>query len=290
MAMGSPSTRAAKTARSAKTAKKPRANARKNVRKATKKAVRTRQLSGLKTSLLTLLVLVLLGASGWGAVAGWHALIARGVFQVAEIEITGNARIPEDRILARLDLPKNAALPNLDLHTVSQSVLTHPWIERATVRRIYPGTLAIRVWERTPAAVLTETTGKGKKKKTTQLMVDRDGVILGRPTADMADLPMLTGIHLRGLTAGDRVSRTRIRTGLVVAHAYQGGTPLVDVADLDDPLLLVDGMRIRLGRQGGYEWRLDRLEQLRPSLNELGGEHGAEVDLRYRDRVIARPL
>ncbi len=276
--------------RGLKKAGKPRGNARKNVRKATKKAVRRRNISGLKSGLLGLLLLGLAGAAGWGAVTGWNALIASGVFKVAEIEISGNARISEDRILARLDLPKNANLPDLDLHTISQSVLTHPWIERATVRRIYPGTLAIQVWERTPAAVLTETTGKGKKKQTTQLMVDRDGVILGRPTADMADLPMLTGIHLRGLTAGDRVSRTRIRTGLVVAHAYRGGTPLVDVADLDDPLLLVDGMRIRLGRQGGYEWRLDRLDQLRPSLEQLGGEHGAEVDLRYRDRVIARPL
>ncbi len=261
-------------------------NARKNVRKAAR--TEPRSVGNLRKIVLNTLLLSVVGGLGWGGVTGWHAMLEHGVFRVDQIEISGNARITEDRILARLDLPEKVDLPTLDLTTVSRSVLTHPWIERVTVRRIYPRTLAIRVWERTPAAVLTES--GATRKRSNQLMVDRDGVILGPPTADAGDLPMLTGLHLTGLTAGDRVSKARVRIGLVVAHAYRGGTPLVDVADLDDPLLLVDGMRIRLGSQGGYDWRLDRLEELGPALDELAGEHGAEVDLRYRDRVVARPL
>jgi cell division septal protein FtsQ len=64
----------------------------------------------------------------------------------------------------------------------------------------------------------------------------------------------------------------------------------VDVADPDDPLLLADGLRVRLGAQGNYAWRLGRLDALKDEIAALAGKHGAEVDLRYDDRVIARPL
>jgi hypothetical protein len=34
------------------------------------------------------------------------------------------------------------------------------------------------------------------------------------------------------------------------------------MADPRDPLLLADGMRVRVGDRGGYGWRIERLERL----------------------------
>jgi len=266
---------------------KPRRNVRRNVRVATVKAKRQQTGQHIRSSLRGVLVLLLVCACGWGGVQGYQAMLDNGFFAVKQIEISGTARISEAQVLARLDLPEGADLPDLDLTTISASVLSHPWIERATVRRTYPNTIAIQVWERTPSALLTES---AKGKPVQFLMVDRSGVILGQPTADAVDLPRLTGIPINGLTAGDRVSAKRIEIGMLVALAYHGNTPLVDVADIGDPLLLVDGMRIRLGGRGSYRWRLERLKALGPELNKLAGKHGAEVDLRYPDRVVARPL
>ncbi|MBI5137555.1 MAG: FtsQ-type POTRA domain-containing protein [Nitrospirae bacterium] len=252
-----------------------------NVRKSDQSGRRQRKAAGLRRGAVAALVLTLCGATGWGAWATWDAMRERGFFLVRQIEITGTARLSEADVLARLDLPEKADLPGLDLNAVSDAVLSHPWVERATVRRVYPGTLAIRVWERIPAAVAEA----GDKR----LMLDADGVVLGPPEPDMDDLPRLAGIPIRGLSAGDRVRPERVRAGLLVANAY-GRPSLVDVADLHDPLLLADGLRIRLGDRGGYDWRLKRLERLAPALEELAGQHGAEVDLRYADRVVARPL
>lgn len=265
----------------AKPANRRRAEAPRNTRRGDQAARRRQRADGVKAGVAVTLTLALCAATGWGAWFAWGAMRDHGFFAVRHIEISGVARLSEATVLARLDLPEGADLPSLELGAVSDAVLSHPWIERVTVRRIYPGTLAIRVWERTPAAVL--------EQGDLRLMVDRDGVVLGPPEPGMDDLPRLTGIPIKGLTAGRRVHAAAVRTGILVAEAY-GQPAIVDVADLHDPLLLADGMRIRLGDKGGYDWRLKRLERLGPALDDLSGKHGAEVDLRYADRVVARPL
>lgn len=234
---------------------------------------------------LTLGVLI---AGGGGAAYGLSALAERGFFDVRHVDISGNARIPEDKVLGRLGLPEGIRLYRVDLEAVSRSVLSHPWVERVSVRRSFPSTLHIRIWERTPRAVLTA--ADGDPGGPGAVMVDVEGMVLGRPDEAARDLPRLTGFAAVRRVAGDRVDPERVIRGLSVARAWHAPGALVDVADLHDPLLLVDGMRIRLGNRGGYDWRLDRLRQLGPELANLRGKQGAEVDLRYDDKVVARPL
>ncbi len=243
---------------------------------------KTRPASRMGGLLLTGVILA--GGLGFGSLYAFHALTERGLFQVRHIGISGQNRIPEDRILSRLDLPRDINLFDVDLQAVSGSVLTHPWIERVTVRRTYPSTINIRVWERTPAAILTRHNGSST------MMVDAEGVVLGAQEASAGALPRFTGLPFAGLVAGDRVDGKRVRQGLQVAKAWGNPDVLVDLGDAHDPLLLADGMRIRLGNNGGYDWRLDRLSGLREELRGIAGKQGAEVDLRYDDKVIARPL
>ncbi|MFQ5508503.1 MAG: cell division protein FtsQ/DivIB [Leptospirillia bacterium] len=221
-----------------------------------------------------------------GAHLGLAALSERGVFQVDYIEITGQQRISEERILARLNLPERSDLTRLDLDVVSRSVLSHPWIERVNIRRLYPSTLKIHVWERTPVALLS----KHGKDSEPLVMVDREGVLLGKPDPAALALPRLMGIDWNGRTTGDRVDARRVRAGVRVATAYGKEKALVDITDVRDPLLLSAGMRVRVGDRGGYDWRFERLHRLENELKRLSGKHGAEVDLRHDDRVVARPL
>jgi cell division protein FtsQ len=227
---------------------------------------------------------LLLGGTCAGLAWGTVALKAHGFFQVRDIAFEGHARIAEDQLLARLTLPEGIDLPDVDLDAVSRAVLSHPWIERVRVRRFYPDALNIRVWERTPVAVLA----RGAKSR--GMMVDAEGVLLGPPDPGAAGLPRLTGVPYQGLSTGDRVPTAPVLLGVRVARAWGSPGALVDVADPEDPLLLADGMRVRLGAQGGYGWRLARLAALGTEIAALAGRNGAEVDLRYDDRVIARPL
>lgn len=254
-----------------------------NVRKAPAPQARARRVAAWRRGLLGAGLALLLGGAAFGLTWGFTQAKAHGLLQVRHIAFEGQARIPEGELMARLGLPDGIDLPDVDLSAVAGAVLSHPWIERVTVRRDYPDSLRIRVWERTPVAVVRATGGA-------DVMVDAEGVILGPPDPGADALPRLTGVDAARPHAGERVDGARVRLGAEVAEAWGEGGALVDVADPDDPLLLADGLRVRLGAQGGYAWRLGRLSALKDEIDALAGKHGAEVDLRYDDRVIARPL
>jgi len=276
-------TTALKAARGPKSKPAPPKPANRNVRRGPVDVARARARATRRRVLGTALGVALLAGLGTGAVVGYGWAKAHGLFAVRQIALEGQTRLPEDMLLARIGLPPGIALPDVDVAAVSSALLSHPWIERVSVRRLYPGTLWVRVWERSPAAVVTSVSGDG-------VMVDPEGVVLGAPDGPGADdLPRLTGIDIRRRVAGERVDAAQVALGLSVAKAW-GPDALVDVADPDDPLLLVEALRVRLGVKGGYRWRLRRLSALRPEIMALAGPHGAEVDLRYDDRVIARPL
>jgi POTRA domain, FtsQ-type len=258
-------------------------SANRNVRRAPVDVARARRRTVQRRVVGTILGVTLLVGGGFGAVYGYGAAKAHGLLAVRQIALEGMARLPEEMLLKRIGLPPGIALPDVDVAAVSSALLSHPWIERVSVRRLYPGTLWVRVWERSPAAVIDNPAGE-------EVMVDPEGVVLGAPEGSQAnDLPRLTGIDARRRVAGERVDAGRVALGLAVAKAW-GPDALVDVADPEDPLLLVEALRVRLGDKGGYRWRLARLSALRPEIAALASGKGAEVDLRYDDRVIARPL
>jgi cell division septal protein FtsQ len=272
-----------KPARKAKPKAAAAKPANRNVRRGPVDVARARRRATRRRTLVTALSALLITGAGTGAVLGYGWAKAHGLLAVRQIALEGQARLKEEMLLARIGLPHGIALPDVDVAAVSSALLSHPWIERVSVRRLYPGTLWVRVWERSPAAVVTTVQGDG-------VMVDPEGVVLGAPDGPgAADLPRLTGIDARRRVAGERVDAAKVALGLSVAKAW-GPDALVDVADADDPLLLVEALRVRLGARGGYGWRLARLSALRPEIMALAGPHGAEVDLRYDDRVIARPL
>jgi cell division protein FtsQ len=274
-----PARRGRKGVRSKGPAKPPNRNVRRapvDVARARRRAVRRRGVG------MVLAVALLLGA-GVGGVWGYGQAKAHGLLALRQIALEGQARLPEELLLKRIGLSPGIDLPDVDVAAVSSALLSHPWIQRVSVRRLYPDTLWVRVWERSPAAVVTSSGGA-------EVMVDPEGVVLGAADeAATGDLPRLTGIDARRRVAGDRVDAAQVALGLSVAKAW-GPDALVDVADPDDPLLLVEALRVRLGAKGGYGWRLSRLSALRPEIMALASKKGAEVDLRYDDRVIARPL
>lgn len=254
-----------------------------NVRRAPVDVARARRRAVRRRTVGALLAVALLAGAGFGGVWGYGQARSHGLLAVRQITLEGMARLPEEMLLKRIGLPPGIDLPDVDVAAVSSALLSHPWVGRVSVRRLYPDTLWVRVWERSPAAVVATSTGEG-------VMVDPEGVVLGAPDGPgTGDLPRLTGIDARRRVAGERVDAAKVALGLSVAKAW-GPDALVDVADPDDPLLLVEALRVRLGAKGGYRWRLARLSALRPEIVALSSKKGAEVDLRYDDRVIARPL
>ncbi|MGB3644190.1 MAG: cell division protein FtsQ/DivIB [Mesorhizobium sp.] len=103
----------------------------------------------------TLVSAALLGSSGaYGAYLGGHmdsivqGFTARTGFAVDQIKVVGNRETSEIDILGSLELDGWTSLIGFDVDAARDRVAALPWVESATVRKIYPHTLEVRVEER----------------------------------------------------------------------------------------------------------------------------------------------
>ncbi len=97
---------------------------------------------------------------------------------------------------------------SVDPPLVEQRLTRLPWVERASVTRSWPGTITVRLVERTPVATM----GTGSAA----VLVDEEGRVLGATSGTPA-LPEVAGDPPR---PGRRVSAPQRGTG-----AHRGGGP-----------------------------------------------------------------
>ena len=212
-------------------------------------------------------VVALLGALPW---IGPRALSSLAFFRVRKVEIRGATYIPASEILARLRLDSSASVFD-DPDPLLRRLQAHPQIRDVEIDRRLPATLIVRVRENMPVALIPVTKGF--------VVVDGQGRQLPiDPSATALDLPILAARDtalarlLAELRAGypslfARVSEIRRegRNELVVRLPDARVRALSDVT-------------------------ADRLAEVTPVEADLARRHlrVAELDLRYRDQVIAR--
>lgn len=99
-------------------------------------------------------------------------VVARSrLLDVDTITVTGAGRSGPDVVRAAAAVAPGRPMTSVDLDAVEARVEALPWVAEATVTRRWPGTVEVRVGERTPVAVV----GGGADV----VVVDRDGTILG---------------------------------------------------------------------------------------------------------------
>jgi cell division protein FtsQ len=137
----------------------------------------------------------------WGA---WDvsAILREGpasLSDAAKSERVRNLVLVTDGVLDRnwlartLAIPTNATLMGLDLVQLRSRVLADPQVASASVSRDFPGTLTVRVSERSPVVRLMDPSGAGAPRT---LLVSRDGVAFegtGFDPGMVASLPWIEG-------------------------------------------------------------------------------------------------
>ena len=145
-----------------------------------------------------------LGGVCWGA---WDvsAVLREGpasVSDAAKSERVRNLVLVTDGVLDRnwlartLAIPANATLMGLDLVQLRTRLLGDPQVASASVTRDFPGTLTVRVSERSPVVRLMDQSGGGAPRT---LLISRDGVAFdgtGFDPAMVASLPWIEGAAL----------------------------------------------------------------------------------------------
>jgi cell division protein FtsQ len=203
-------------------------------------------------------------------------------FRVERIEIQGaGALVSESELRQWLGVQEGDSLWRSTPEAIEARLESHAMLRSATARRVFPGTLRIRVEERRPVAVAV---------LDGLYYLDSDGNSFGPLGEDHGrDFPVFTGIA--GGVDGHR--RWALRRALQLIESNGAGE--IDLAsselhlDPDDGLILFPAhprVPIYLGWQA-WELRLERAGRVLRSWGESAGKL-AQVDLRFRDQVVVR--
>lgn len=109
-------------------------------------------------------------------------------FSAAHIRVAGESRLSGEEILAAAEVGKGVNLVAMNLKTVRDRLLAHPWIKEADVQRTFPDQLSIRVTEHKALAVVDF----GKL-----FLINTEGHIFKEAQEDETkDLPVIRGIDV----------------------------------------------------------------------------------------------
>ena len=191
-------------------------------------------------------------------------------FSVRAVEVRGIRYLAADDVVARLRVDTLQSIWQ-DLSILRRRVLGHPQIGDVTVSRRLPGTIVVTVTENLPVALLSDPRGL-------QPFAGSGRALPIDPTQAALELPVIFAPDPRLLAALDRLRRDH---PVVFARISEAARDRVG-----DLILTLDGFRVRapLGVSAAG------LTDIFPVESDLArrGLSIAELDLRYRDQVIAR--
>ena len=217
----------------------------------------------------------------YGLVAGGHmARIAEGTLSaigmgIETVTVTGNAETAQFDVLEKLELDPGASLPGFDAHAARLRVSQLPWISNVTVRKTYPGILAVSLTEKLPFALW--------QHEDAVVVIDRAGEpITAFDDPRFSNLPLLVGAganeraaeFLHNLAAYSSIAN-RLRAAVRVAERRWN-------------LILDNGITVKLPEADPFAAiaelvRLDERENLLSLAVSI-------VDLRLEDRITVQPV
>ena len=215
-----------------------------------------------------LVAVVLLAAPFWGP----RALATLAFFRVRKVEVLGLRYTPPGEVLSRLRVDTTRSVWD-PLAPLAARVAAHPQVEHVVVTRRLPGTIVVDVTERRPVALVA--------LGATLRAVDERGVTLPLdPSRTPVDAPIVTAApretavyHLLGAMQREA---PRLYARVSSIRSAGAGELLLQLADLPVRTMTT----VTLARLGDIE----------PVERDLARRRlrAAELDLRYKDQVIAR--
>jgi len=230
-----------------------------------------------------LLLIAVIMAAGWGVQSAARQM---AFFRVRRVEIRGAKYLQPGEVIARMKIDTLASLWN-DLEPYRKRVLEHPQVSDASISRRLPGTLVVTIRENLPVALIQTRTGLlAYDSVGTQLPIDPSRTSLDLPIVASRDpvlLKLVGAIRASVPKVFARIEEVR-RTGrdeiLLTLSRDTSEIPGGAVASPSGALRV----RVPVGLS------VERLADIFPVETDLARRqaHVDELDLRYRDQVIAR--
>ncbi len=235
-----------------------------------------------------------------GSLFAWHRteefLIQDGRFRIVEAE-EFRGRSP-NLIVEGIHYASASQIRHIFLEDFGRSLYLVPieerrkqlleidWVENATVSKIWPNSIRVRIHERTPVAFVHLPPARGDGMSQFAL-IDKDGYILRPRIAAKFTLPVITGIPENETVENRRARVRRVLGMLNQIGPLAGQISEIDVADPNDLVVAehVDNRVVNL--MLGDENYTDRLQNFLAGFNEIEAKRpdATTLDLRV-DGVI----
>jgi len=225
----------------------------------------------------------------YAAYQGVGLLAAAPSLQIGHLFVRGHERLSTGEVLALVEGLRGQNILTVRLDDWQRKLLSSPWVESATIRRLLPSTLEIGIRERRPMGI--------GRIGMAMYLVDDQGVIIdeyGPVYADI-DLPIIDGLAASPQDGGSIVDVARAEFAATVIGALAARPEILrqvsqlDVANLHDAVVILDNdaALLRLG-EADFAARLQQYLDLAPALRERVTAIDY-VDLRFDQRLYVRP-
>ncbi len=227
-----------------------------------------------------LFLVALVMAAAWGVRSGARQM---AFFRVRSVEIRGTRYIQPNEIVSRLRVDTLASLWD-DLEPYRQRVRGHPQVSDVKITRRMPGTIVVTIRENLPVALIQTPAGLlpfdslGR-----QLPID--------PARTNLDLPIVASKDpvLLKLVGSIRAAEPRVFARIQEVRRAGGDEILLTLSGfVGRDTLAPEGRTLRVRVPLGLS--VERLADIFPVETDLARRQVqvSELDLRYRDQVIAR--
>jgi cell division protein FtsQ len=206
------------------------------------------------------------------------------------VVVEGASILPVKDVVALARIQPKSKMSDIDLYDVRKRLLQQPFVKTAVVNRLYPGTVSIRIEERTPIALLS-----GGQLR----YVDAEGMVLPYVnSAVTVDIPAISGVD--GLQAAEigKVAQQKdlaeaisiLQTAQKVDSTVYHFISEVDMQNGRDVILFSSDVviQIYLGR-GDFAKKLVTLQAFWSNFAKNADvEKVKSLDLRYDDQVVVK--
>jgi cell division protein FtsQ len=238
-----------------------------------RRTTRTNAQKGSKVRLVILLVCVLVAGCG----VGFAVLYNSDVFEITEVTVNGADHLTSEEMSVLAAVPQGSTLLNVDASSIENRVDRDAWVQKVSVKRLFPNTLEINVTERQIAAVVDVVADNAKV--TQQWAIASDGMWL----MEIPDQNSELGKSISSQIYTDAAQVLHIKD-VPYGLTPEVGTYCTD-GNVNNALEILDGLSTDLASQVKTVSATDAASTLLTLENGVEIAFGTADDIREKERL-----
>ncbi|MBW1650360.1 MAG: FtsQ-type POTRA domain-containing protein [Deltaproteobacteria bacterium] len=222
-------------------------------------------------------------------IAGYGFITTCDYFAVDNIVINNSNILTKKKILKQTGIKKGDNILSINIAKAVQTLLAHPWIEQAEIKRELPRNIIITVKEENPIAIAVI----GKK----YILNDKGKIIKEKEHTDTIQLPIILGLDFSDINAKLNREKLLLKSIIEILNSGNKCEELISKNNIDKIHIDKEIGFIILGKSkvkkiklgyGAFNLKCKRLKKVISSFENY--EKFDFIDLTNLNRIVVKPI